>query len=313
MKTLLNLQNNEERFLLIDEDKAPKICIDLDSYDRISSIVELSPQEVSWLSHVTKEDNLYIIDSVHIVEQNVTSVETEMTTEGLSRFMQDTIKKRGVKYFNEIRCWGHSHVNMSVNPSGPDLRQIKKFKDNDYEIMLIFNKSHKLYSALYDFKNNMMYQNVPVSIIWSGCDSKATIKNELDEKIIKNSPLIPSKKMFFQESMRDIDNDSHELRRAWEAMRFLTNEVRSRVGDIIRDDEFLQAVLIDVFEGYSSENNPDFLFAVDIADNVLSTFPDITNKILYGIEVDDDFIANTFAYNTFDEYYIDVFLYKEDE
>jgi len=163
----------------------PRIEMTADTYAKIKNIIDMSPLEVGWLSHVSISDNIYRIDSCEIVEQKVMSAETEMTTQGLQDFMQNTIKKRGVKYFNDVRCWGHSHVNMGVSPSGQDQKQILAWKESEYEIMLIMNKRGDLYSALYDFKNNKKHIGLPVHIVFDGFSEKQKkeISKELKKKV----------------------------------------------------------------------------------------------------------------------------------
>ena len=163
----------------------PRIEMTADTYAKIKNIIDMSPLEVGWLSHVSISNNIYRIDSCEIVEQKVMSAETEMTTQGLQDFMQNTIKKKGVKYFNDVRCWGHSHVNMGVSPSGQDQKQILAWKESEYEIMLIMNKKGDLYSALYDFKNNKKHIGLPVHIVFDGFSEKQKkeISKELKKKV----------------------------------------------------------------------------------------------------------------------------------
>lgn len=167
------------------ESDTPRIEVTAGTFAKIKNIIDMSPLEVGWLSHVSVSDNIYRIDSCEIIEQKVMSAETEMTTQGLQNFMQNTIKEKGVKYFNDVRCWGHSHVNMAVHPSGQDQKQILAWKESDYEIMLIMNKRGELYSALYDFKNNKKHIGLPIHIVFDGFSEKQkkAISKELKKKV----------------------------------------------------------------------------------------------------------------------------------
>ena len=115
-----------------------------------------------------------------------------MTTEGLSEFMTKTIKEKGMQYYKNIRCWGHSHVNMSVSPSGQDVKQIGEFNNGEFYIMLIFNKKGDIYSEIRDFKNGFRYKGIPIMLDANVNQNVDDIKQELDEKVKKQTFSHPS-------------------------------------------------------------------------------------------------------------------------
>lgn len=172
------------------KDIIPKIYIDINTLSKIQKIIELSPLEVSWFSRVFKTDNNYCIQDAYIIEQVVNPAETEMTLEGLSAYMTDIISKHGIDYYNSIRCWGHSHVNMSTNPSGQDISQMKEFNSQDFYIMLIANKHGEFTIRLYDFVNNTIWKNLPLHLEGTIQDEKE-IRRELEEKVKKRIPKPP--------------------------------------------------------------------------------------------------------------------------
>ena len=160
----------------------PEIHIDIETLARIKEIVRLSPKEVSWFSRVSRNDNVFCITDAFLIEQTVSSAETEMTLSGLSDFMTNIIQKHGVEFYNSIRCWGHSHVEMSTNPSGQDLKQIKEFDNGDFYIMLIMNKRDDFHIRLYDFKENYIWKNLPLHIETPSIQTDQ-IQAELDKKV----------------------------------------------------------------------------------------------------------------------------------
>ena len=177
----------------VECDKKPTILMDVDTYSRIQKIIELSPEEVSWFSYVENAgDNIFKIKDAYIIPQKVTGSETEMTTEGLSEFMTKTIKEKGMQYYKNIRCWGHSHVNMSVSPSGQDVKQISEFNNGEFYIMLIFNKKGDIYSEIRDFKNGLRYKGIPIMLDANVNQNVDDIKQELDEKVKKQTFSHPS-------------------------------------------------------------------------------------------------------------------------
>lgn len=75
--------------------------------------------------------------------------------------------------FNSVKFHGHSHVNMSVTPSGTDekyrldlVTQLPKpVNGNDvFYIFLIINKRHEWSAEIYDFTHNALYSTADIAI-----------------------------------------------------------------------------------------------------------------------------------------------------
>lgn len=148
----------------IKENK-PQIYITPEAYYSCVQCAKQCPLEISWFSRVEKlSEQKYLIKDVLIPKQNVTPASANFEEDDLSQFMTDIISHYGIEFYNEIHCWGHSHVNMSVNPSLQDTKQILEFKENEYYIMLIINKQGDAYVELYNFKDNTAYRNIPIEL-----------------------------------------------------------------------------------------------------------------------------------------------------
>jgi hypothetical protein len=106
-------------------------------------------QEVGWLV-VTHEqpDGSFILSEVVLPGQNCHAATTELTEEGLAevcmKLMQED-QEKGIgpddQRFraNHLNCWVHSHVQMAVQPSTQDDKQMEEFcqmYEDDHEVWI---------------------------------------------------------------------------------------------------------------------------------------------------------------------------------
>ena len=168
---------------------APVIKITPDAYAMSMAYVDGCQKEIGWLCHVSEIDGEYIIDDCFLPEQEVAGATCEFTESGIASIMTETIQSKGLEYYNQIRCWAHSHVGMPAQPSGQDKQQILKWKENDYFIMLITNKKGEFYAEFYDFKNKVAFNNLSVELYHpdqKDYNRKAT--EEIKEKVSDLKP-----------------------------------------------------------------------------------------------------------------------------
>ena len=154
----------------------PKIYITPDAYITIGEYVKQCDYEISWFSRIEEiNKNTFVIEDAILLNQEVTSSSAEFSEKELAAFMNDILKTHGIDFYNKIRCWGHSHVNFAASPSGQDLKQIMKFNEQDYYIMLIVNKKGDAHVAFYDFKNNTIFKNYRLTVVWRFFDNYAVL------------------------------------------------------------------------------------------------------------------------------------------
>ena len=83
--------------------------------------------------------------------------------------------------WNELRGWGHSHVNMGITPSGQDDNQMETFSEGGHPCFLriIANKKGEFRIDLYDFQQGILYSNLP----WweETTDFERAIENQITE------------------------------------------------------------------------------------------------------------------------------------
>ncbi len=202
----------------------PTVIFSEVAWRTMRSFIDLIDTEVGWLGTVTRTGDRFYIDAVYLVEQEVSSVETLITEAGFNRLMVEllaetandpvaarvlvdatadsealndvmgllvenygcdmgSITTRG----NTIRFWGHSHVNMTVHPSGPDDKAMESFQDQGFSFMLrgIFNKQGDVRIDLFDYDRRMMVLSIPYQIRWEGVSDNAAIVAEIALKVRK--------------------------------------------------------------------------------------------------------------------------------
>lgn len=166
------------------KETVPRIFVTPEAYFKIMEYARQCQYEISWFSRVYNEQNCYVILDAMLLDQTVTGASAEFSEEELSNFMVSTIKDKGIDFFNEIKCWGHSHVKMPTSPSGQDLKQILEFNEQDYYIMLIVNKYEEAHLEFYDFKNNMLYKNLPLQLyIENGKSIADGVKADIEKHV----------------------------------------------------------------------------------------------------------------------------------
>lgn len=131
----------------------PKLVIPYQIMKEIINIVHNVSTEVTWYLTTKKVKNTITVKDIIIPHQECNQVNTEITEEGESE-MLDFQAANNVFY----GVWGHSHVNMRVNPSSQDYKFFERNRKNaiasghGYTIMMIVNKSNDI-SVVYGDKN----------------------------------------------------------------------------------------------------------------------------------------------------------------
>ncbi|MEG1733050.1 MAG: hypothetical protein RR252_07860, partial [Longicatena sp.] len=152
-------------------EKEPMIYVDNDALGKMKTYIDECSDEIGWLGTVSKEDNnMYLIKDAYLFKQEVHAVTCEITTEGLTDFANEIlVLDNGVDIWNDMKLWGHSHVNMSVSPSGQDNEQMKMFKNcgHDFFIRVIANKKGDMEFTLYDFDKSLIYKDVKWGIYYN--------------------------------------------------------------------------------------------------------------------------------------------------
>lgn len=142
----------------------PVVFIEPLAYAKMANIVSICEKEVGWLGTATRdvENNSIFVHDVFLFEQEVSSVTCDITEEGLNEFANHVLQQEnGMDILNNIKLWGHSHVNMGVTPSQTDNEQMEIFADNnDWFLRLIANKSGELSIDMYNYEHNIVIHDI---------------------------------------------------------------------------------------------------------------------------------------------------------
>ena len=179
----------------------PELYIYNDAMNKMEEYIRQSDLEIGWLGCATKEDGNYYIEDVFLFKQEVHSTTTEITTEGLNEFAMEILQEEdGMEKWNNMRVWGHSHVNMSTHPSSQDESQMDLFLENTNEffIRIIANKKGDYNISIYDYEVGICYEKVPYKIYYDR-DVEQTVQTITNQiKILKarlEELVSPSKEM----------------------------------------------------------------------------------------------------------------------
>jgi len=153
---------DDQRLTLIRSD-VPTIIFKPEVLYAQKCIVELCKEEVGWVGMVKKEGNTYLIEEIFLPSQGAHGTECEILANGYIP-IEEEMTRRGTfdRMFNDLKFWGHSHVNMGVGPSSEDRKSaIKRCTDaGDYFIRCICNKDGKMHLSFFDNLKGVAYENI---------------------------------------------------------------------------------------------------------------------------------------------------------
>lgn len=116
--------------ILHEEDKIPPtVFITYEALAKMKQYVDQSDGEIGWLAYVENEEETqtYIVTDTVLFEQEVTAVTTDLDEDGLMKYANELIEQGRTDELSKVKCWGHSHVNMGVTPSGTDDSTFKEY------------------------------------------------------------------------------------------------------------------------------------------------------------------------------------------
>ena len=136
------------------------IQISLNAYRKIIYLLTEFDKEVGWHGVVSlREQNEYVIEDIIIYPQVVTSVTVSTDINSYTEWLYNLDEE----VFTKIRMHGHSHCTMSVTPSSTDITHrhsiLSQLESNMFYIFMIWNKSFKSHTTVYDLVNNKYYEN----------------------------------------------------------------------------------------------------------------------------------------------------------
>lgn len=157
--------------------KVPSVYFTLESLSKMRKYTDVCPNEIGWFGVVQKEtketQDLYLVQDVYLFDQRVHATTTEITPDGIAKFCDKVLSTKeseeALAIINNLRLWGHSHVNMDTSPSGQDDKQMLEFAENncDYFIRVITNKRGKLRVDVFDNVSNLKFLDIKWEIAYA--------------------------------------------------------------------------------------------------------------------------------------------------
>lgn len=135
------------------------------AYVKMVSLLNHFDTEIAWHGTVERRDDATFIITDIVVYPQVVSGATVNTDQEEYQKWTMTLED---DYFNAMRMQGHSHVNMGTSPSGVDSNHqqliLSQLKGQDYYVFMIFNKRLEHTIKIYDYSNNIMYEDKDITV-----------------------------------------------------------------------------------------------------------------------------------------------------
>lgn len=193
----------------------PILTINKIAMDKMKEYIDQSKLEIGWLGCAERTKEGYCIDDVFLFEQEVHSTTTEITTEGLNNFAMELMsEENGLEKWNNMRVWGHSHVNMTTSPSSQDEKQMDLFIENpnDFFIRIIGNKKGSFKIDIWDFELGLIYEDMNYTISY---------EKEVEEQV----SILNKQIKILQEKLKNLLIPNQDLKKEIE------KEIKSKVSE----------------------------------------------------------------------------------
>ena len=134
-----------------------KVWISDSAWADMRKIVALCPVEISWFGVVETLPDGICVTEIHMPEQIVNRTATEWNSSSVAKMIMDLERNRGIEG-DQIRFWGHSHVNMVAQFSSHDRQKMAEFgggggeHDPEWFLNLVVNKSSRYQCIMEVFK-----------------------------------------------------------------------------------------------------------------------------------------------------------------
>lgn len=150
---------------------------------RIMYYAKAAEGEVSGLGTIMKDPSgKYIVDEVHLLEQESSGADTELNPESISKLMTDMMKANQDP--SKLKFWWHSHANMGVFWSGTD-DTCAETLSREFAFSLVVNKSGESLCRL-DIYNpiRITFNHIKlVEIVEEDAELKTLCELEVKEKV----------------------------------------------------------------------------------------------------------------------------------
>ena len=166
----------------------PMICYTPDAYLKMQLLVSHFDSEVGWHGLVKRlEENVWLVYDVLVYDQIVTGATVNTDQEGYVEFLKNLTDEQA----NNMFFHGHSHVNMGVFASTVDMEHrkglVEAAEPDGFWIFQIWNKKNEISTALYDLKNNLLYdtKDIDLCILFEDGSTNLSFNADADKHVRK--------------------------------------------------------------------------------------------------------------------------------
>lgn len=157
---------------------------------------KLCEKEISGLGLVREEDGKFFCDEVALLDQEVGGAHTDISPEGVGKFMTELAKDRPDTW-GHWKLWWHSHVSMTASFSGQDDTTLRELAHaaGDWFMGLVINKggSSQLYVAIEE--PFQMLGKLDEAELWTGGKEDpliARVRKDIEEHVtVKPATVTP--------------------------------------------------------------------------------------------------------------------------
>lgn len=132
---------------------------------QMNALIQGFDSEVAWHGVVHRVDETtFVISDILVYPQRVTGATVNTDQEAYDRWKMELDDET----YNHLHMQGHSHVRMSVTPSGVDMAHqnqiVTQMDDTQFYIFMIWNKSMERNIKIYDFPSNTLYETKDIDV-----------------------------------------------------------------------------------------------------------------------------------------------------
>lgn len=158
------------------------VMVPADIHEKMMVYASVVNGEISGLGRVRFESNCAYVEDVFIFEQRSSTVDTELDTASIHRFIEDMIS-RG-EDIDDVRLWWHSHASVDTFFSTTDMRTIDGLSSMGPLVSIVVNKRRDIIARLDVRQPIHIGISVPVQIYYKSDDEMIrAIKREVQEKV----------------------------------------------------------------------------------------------------------------------------------
>jgi len=170
------------------EDRCATVWLTPEVYIKTLALVTEFSDEVAWHGSVIRDgDSDFVIEDIFVYPQEVTGSTVNTDQAAYTEWLYGLDDEA----FTKIRMQGHSHVNMSVSPSGVDDRHrqqiLEQLESDMFYIFMVWNKSLSVHTLVYDMAKNILYEDKDIEVRIIGEEGMEEFLADAREKVQKRS------------------------------------------------------------------------------------------------------------------------------